>query len=127
MGKLKRKEKPKKKGRTPKSGDTYSITTEVGFLVDANGDDIADFVIHHEAFINGELMQRSHNEWICTDADIQAEFEAICEKHGIEDAKLEFTTFRQLVHYWKKFTKALNDMNELGEKTADLLGEAKIA
>lgn len=127
MGKLKRKEKPKKKGRTPKGGDVFTIVTDVGFLEDANGDGIADFVLHHEAYINGELFQRSHNEWICMDTDIQAEFEAICVKHGIEDAKLEFTSFRELVHYWKKFTKALNDMNELGDKTADLLNEPKIA
>ena len=127
MGKIKRKkEKKEKKGRGPKTGAVYGVKTDVGFE-DVNDDGIADLVIRHSAAIDGLEIQRSELVWICLDMDIQAEFEAIVVKNGIEDFEGTFATWRELVHYWKRFTKTLKDLNDLGDKKADQLQEPQIA
>lgn len=127
MGKIKRKKKDKgKKGRGPKSGAVYAVKTDVGWE-DENEDGIADLVLEHTVAVDGELIQKSRLVWFCLDKDVQAEFEAIITANGIEDFEGTFNNFREVVHYWKKFTKTLKGFNDLGDMKSDEMQEPQVA
>ena len=127
MGKLKRKKKDKgKKGRGPQAGAVYAVKTDVGWE-DENDDGIADLVLEHSVAVDGELIQQSKLVWFCMDKDIQAEFEAVITANGIEDFEGTFSTFREVVHYWKKFTKTLKGLNDLGDMKSDEMQEPQVA
>jgi len=126
MGKIKRKKEKKGKGRGPSAGAVYAVKTDVSWE-DENDDGIADLVVEHSVAVDGELIQQSKLVWFCLDKDIQAEFEAIITKNGIEDFEGTFGTFREVVHYWKKFTKVLKEFNDLGDMKSDELLEPQVA
>ena len=125
MGKIKRNKENKGKGRGPRKGAVYVVKTDVEFA-DVNNDGIADLVIDHSVSMDGEIIQSSKLVWYRLDKGTQAELEATGTKNGIEDFEGEFRTFREVVHYWKKFTKVLKEFNDLGDMKSDELQEPQV-
>lgn len=116
MPKVKHKE-GSRKARTPAAGDVFVVANDINF-VDQTDDGVADLVVEHIVTVNGELFHKTQMMWPCIDTEIQDGFERILEKNGLEDGSQTFSSFKDLVHYWKKLTKVLDDITAFGEQYA---------
>ena len=116
--------KGKKRGPIAQ-GDTLQTVTSVE-TVDVNGDGIDDLVFKHKTEINnGERgCVTASIVWENLPPQVVQAFEAAIEDSKIELGEKDYDAMKPLVKEWRKLTKLLGKINDLGDiYAAEALGE----
>jgi len=111
-----------KSKNNPKAGDTYVLKLD-SEVQDVNADGITDLVVTHQTLKNGELMVEGKVVWYGLDPTALTAFESAIEKFGLVDGQIELSSFKKVVHEWKKITEFFKHINQFGEKVADEVDE----
>lgn len=113
------------KGKTPKKGDHYIVATEVRMAAGEVAG-VVDLVVEHTVLQNGEPFMEAGAIWRALDKEVLNSFREILEFCEIRTEKKAFDRFRQLSHYWKRITKALDRLNKLADEHANRLRDDKV-
>ena len=98
-------------------GDQFVVTTKVEFS-DVDGDKVTDCTLVHDVDKNGANFVTSTTTWFgLGDAGVVAIKESLA-KGGVVDGTKNVSGFKALVKEWRKVTKALSHLNDLGDKHA---------
>jgi hypothetical protein len=117
MGKVKRVKTRKPSRKSPQKGDVYVITNEVA-VADVDGDGVADVVAHHSVTKNGEAFVSSETVWYGLDDETTEAFLAAMEEEELLNEEVETNKFNVVVKEWRKLTKFLKRINDLGDVKA---------
>jgi hypothetical protein len=102
-------------------GDVFVVTNNLDF-VDVDGDGVTDAVFTHKATKNGSLFVESQLTWYGLDDTGIAAIREAFAAGGFGQGTHELRGFKALCREWRKHTKALAKLDDLGEAAADVQG-----
>lgn len=106
-----------------KKGEVYQVTNDVE-VADVDGDEVQDVVFTHEILRDGNVVVQSKTTWFGLGQDIADAFVAALEDVGVTDGEtVEVVGFKKVVRDWRKLTKALGKLNDIGDAAADAIGD----
>jgi len=126
MGKVKKKVVKGVKGlsrRPPLSGDLYVLKTDLE-IADVDGDGVEDLTYSHQVLKNDEVFVEAKVTWYGLNVEVANQFVGVLEEVGIvDDDVFETSRFNEVLKRWKQLTKALAEINKLGDVVVQQLGE----
>ena len=119
-------QKVKVKGKSRKNaepGDKYQIVTDIT-VADVDADGVSDLTFAHKVDKNGTNWVDAQVIWYGLTPEITVAFIDILKKVGfIDDDVVETNRLNVVMRHWKQLTRALGQINKLGDDLVVSVGE----
>jgi hypothetical protein len=105
------------------AGDKYQIATDIT-VADVDGDGFSDLTFAHKVDKNGQNWVDAQVVWYGLTPEITLAFIDILKKVGfVDDDVVETNRLNVVMKHWKELTRALGQVNKLGDQLVVSIGE----